>query len=234
MNIDAFTGRAKAYAEVRPGYPDEAVEYIKTLAPRDAVFADVGAGTGKFTKLLAEYDYKIFAVEPNSDMRGQLELTLAPFPNALIINGTAEATTLLDNSVDVITNAQALRRFDIKKFRAECKRIGKADPIIITVFNDGERFSTEYKTMDKVSEGYAKATGELYQNPDVRKFSNPIHFTRDKWLLYYSSMEGVPLEGEEGYESHTAELNDKFDRYNIDGIICLDLTTYVYSERINM
>jgi hypothetical protein len=45
-------------------------------------------------------------------------------------------------------------------------------------------------------------------------------------------MEGVPLKGDEGYEAYTAELNEKFDRDSVDGVLCLNEVTYVYSERI--
>ena len=123
MNIEAFTGRAQAYVKARPGYPDEAIEYISTLVPPNAVFADIGAGTGIFTELIAKYGYEVFAVEPNADMREQLAITLAPFPKTHIAYGTAETTTLADDSVDVITNAQALNRFDLDLFRAECLRL---------------------------------------------------------------------------------------------------------------
>ena len=232
MNIDAFTNRARAYAKARPSYPYKAVAYIRSLVPQEAAFADIGAGTGKFTLLLARYGNAIFAVEPNADMREQLIASLAPFPNATVVTGTAEATTLGEHCVDAITNAQALRRFDIDSFRAECQRIGKPSPAVITIFNDGQRFSTDHKAMDEVSEGYAKATGALYRNPDVRKFPNPVRFTRAKWLLYYSSMEGVPLKGDAGYEAHIAELNEIFDRHSLDGQIRLYLTTYVYSEKL--
>ncbi|MDR0294063.1 MAG: hypothetical protein LBH95_07930 [Oscillospiraceae bacterium] len=49
MNTDLFTGKAQAYASARPGYPDKAMAYIRSLCPPGAVFADIGAGTGKFT-----------------------------------------------------------------------------------------------------------------------------------------------------------------------------------------
>jgi len=222
MNTEAFTGRAQAYVKARPGYPNEAIEYIRSLESPVAVYADVGAGTGKLTELLARYGNEIYAVEPNTDMLAQLTLTLASFPNAKIINGTAEATMLPNNSVDVITNAQALRRFDLDRFRVECLRIGKHNPIVISVFNDGT----------EVSPGYLKSTEVLYRAPVIRKFPNPAYFTRDKWLLYYSSMEGVPLKGDTGYEAFTVELNEIFDRDSVDGVLRLNEMTYVYSERI--
>jgi 16S rRNA A1518/A1519 N6-dimethyltransferase RsmA/KsgA/DIM1 with predicted DNA glycosylase/AP lyase activity len=92
MNTENFSGKAQAYAAARPGYPDEAIEYIRSLVRQDAVFADVGAGTGKFTELIARHGYEVFAVEPNDDMRKQLEITLKPYINVKIINGAAEKT----------------------------------------------------------------------------------------------------------------------------------------------
>ena len=222
MGIGAFTNRAEAYAKTRPGYPDEAVEYICTLVPRNAVFADVGAGTGILTALIAYHGFEIFAVEPNADMLEQLAISLVPFPKTKIFDGTAENTKLPNNCVDVITNAQALRRFDIDMFRTECLRIGKTNPIVITIFNGGNGGSASYE----------QALRALYRNPDVRKFPNPLYFTRDKWHLYYASMEGVPLKGEAGYEAWTAELNERFDRDSVDGALRENLMTYVYSERL--
>jgi len=102
MSIENFTGKAEAYAKGRPSYPKAAIDTIVRLAPSGAVFADIGAGTGKFTVKLAERGYSVFAVEPNTDMRMQLAITLALFSNVKIIDGTAEATTLPDHSVDIL------------------------------------------------------------------------------------------------------------------------------------
>jgi len=134
MNTEAFTGKAQAYAKARPGYPDEAMMYICNLAAPNAVFADVGAGTGKFTALLARYGYDIYAIEPNADMRRELAITLAPYPNTKIVNGTAEATTIHGNSIDVITCAQAIGWFDLNAFRTECQRIGKCGAIVVSAY----------------------------------------------------------------------------------------------------
>jgi len=226
MNHEAFTGRAQAYAKARPGYPDEVIEYIRTLVPPNAVFADIGAGTGIFTALPARYGNRTFAVEPNADMRKELAITLSSFPNVEIIDGSAEATTLSDNSVDVITNAQALNRFDTDAFRSECLRIGKPGFIVASIYND------EIKDDYTGSPRYKKSTEAFYMNPVVREFPNPVFFTREKWLMYYSSMEGVPLESEPGYESYTAELNRRFDQDNVDEILCLNLVTMVYWEKM--
>ena len=222
-NIEAFSGRAQAYTIARPGYPDAAIAYICSLVPTDAVFADIGAGTGKFTECIAKHGYSIFAVEPNDDMRAELVKTLASFRNSTIVNGSAEATTLSEKSVDVIANAQTLNRVDIDLFRAECKRIGRQNPIVFTLFN-----------VEKGEENprYIKSTSAFYRNPVVMEFHNPVFFTRDMWLLYFLSMEGVPMPTDPGYETYTAELNEKFDHESKDGLLHLELVTKVYSERM--
>ena len=225
MITEQFTGRAQAYVKARPGYPDEAIEYIYNLSPQGAVFADIGAGTGKFTELLARYGNEIFAVEPNADMREQLVITLAPFPNTKIFDGTGEATNLPDKSVDVIISAQALSKFDGEVFRIECLRIGKTDPIVISLWN-GEQG-------DERLGNYEKPLKALYKNPTVRYFPNTVYFTRDKWLLYHASMAGVPMtESDAHYKEYTAKLNATFDRESVDGILRHDLITKVYSERL--
>ena len=54
MNTEQFTGRAEVYAKGRPDYSKAAIEAIVGLAPSGAVYANIGAGTGKFTVTLAE------------------------------------------------------------------------------------------------------------------------------------------------------------------------------------
>ncbi len=121
QNTEFFTGKAEAYAKARPGYCDAAMDYIFSLVPGDAALVEIGAGTGKFTLSLTRRGHAIFAVEPNADMRRQLTAAAAAYPSVSIIDGTAEATSLPDNSVDAVLCAQALHWFDPEAFRAECK-----------------------------------------------------------------------------------------------------------------
>ena len=226
MNTEKFTGKAQAYANARPGYPDEAMEYIKTLIPANAVIADIGAGTGKFTELLARYGYEIFAVEPNADMRGQLDALLTRFPNIKIVDGTAEATTIPDHSVDVITCAQALHWFDPEAFRAECRRIGKADVLVITIYNNtpGGSSITHSK----------QSTDVFYKNSTIKEFPNPMLYSRESWLQYMTSHSHDPLPSDPGSDAHITEMNAVFDRENVDGFLRRDVVTKVYSERIGL
>ena len=224
MNTDLFTGKAEAYAKARPGYPDAAVDYICSFAPPNAVFADIGAGTGKFTELLARKGYDLFAVEPNADMREQLAATLKPYPNAKIVDGSAEVTTLSDQSVDVITCAQALHWFDPDAFRAECRRIGKPACIVIAVYNNTPGGSSMTHSRE--------STDVFFSNPSVREFPNPMFYSRERWLAYMMSHSQNPLPSDPRYAEHIAEVNAIFDSENIDGLLRRDVITKVFSERI--
>lgn len=224
MSIDNFTGRAEAYAKGRPGYPKAAIERIVELAPSGSVFADIGAGTGKFTVTLAESGYSVFAIEPNVDMRGQLAVTLAPFPNAKIMDGIAEATTLPDHSVDIITVAHALHWFNLDAFRAECQRVVKPGGLVIAIYNltpGGEMINISKQTTDA-----------FFTKPATWEFPNPMDYTRDNWLAYIASQENYPLPTDPGYDKHIAAINAAFDRDSSDGLLHINRVTKVYCERI--
>ena len=77
---ERFSNRVEAYRH-RPGYPGEVVDLIRRqagLSLGDAV-ADIGSGTGIFTRLLLEADLGVTAVEPNDAMRAAAERDLASF-----------------------------------------------------------------------------------------------------------------------------------------------------------
>ncbi len=224
MNTEKFTGKAEAYTKARPSYPEIAIDYIASLAPEGAVFADVGAGTGKLTELIARRGYTVLAVEPNADMREQLAITLQPYPNAKIIVGTAEATTITDNSVDVIICAQALHWFDPDLFRAECKRIGKPGALAIAVYNNTP--SNNSITHSKTS------TEAFFKKHTTKEFPNPIFYTRERGLAFMTSHSHDPLPTDANYAEHIAEMNKVFDRESVDGLLRRDVVTTVYSEFI--
>lgn len=224
MNTENFTGKAEAYAKGRPGYPKTAIETIFGLAPSGAVFADIGAGTGKFTVKLAESGYPVFAVEPNADMREQLAITLAPFANATIMDGTAEATALPDHSVDILTVAHALHWFNLDAFRAECRRVVRPGGLVIAIYN--------YLPGGEMIDLYKRTVDAFFTKPTTWEFPNPMDYMRDNWLAYIASQDDNPLPTDPGYDAHIAAINAAFDHDSVDGLLHFDRVTKIYSERI--
>ena len=223
MDLDNFTNRAEAYAMGRPGYTKEAIEKIAELVPEDAVFADIGAGTGKLTKELAEQGYTVYAVEPNEDMRKQLAITLEACAGVSIVDGTAENTTLPDKSIDVITVAHALHWFDLERFRAECHRILKPGGRVIVLYN--------HVPGKEKTDFCRQAVDKFFADPVSWTFDNPISYTRENWIAYIQSQDDGILPGQQGYEEFTAALNEKFDEDSRDGVLRCDRLTGIYMER---
>src|SRR5262249_21880478 len=100
---ERFSARADAYAQARPSYPAEVLDVLRTEYGlcRDSVVADLGSGTGIFTRLLLESGALIYAVEPNADMRAEAIRELGTNQRFRSVEGRAEATTLEDASVDL-------------------------------------------------------------------------------------------------------------------------------------
>ena len=131
MNEQKFTGKADLYEKFRPGYPDELIDFLYEKARCEQV-ADIGAGTGIFTRCLLKKPWNIIAVEPNADMRGILER----IGGIKVMNAPAESTGLADNSVGLVTAAQAFHWFDEDKFKAECCRVLTKGGRLAIIFNE--------------------------------------------------------------------------------------------------
>lgn len=106
------------YERGRPGWPPEVVD-VPGLPPTATVL-DLGAGTGKLTRLLVGAFERVVAVEPADAMRRLLE---ALCPEAEALPGTAQAIPLADASVDAVFAAQAFHKFDDERAVAQIARV---------------------------------------------------------------------------------------------------------------
>jgi SAM-dependent methyltransferase len=114
-----FARSAEAYDRGRPGYPAEAIEWLRgrlDLGPTTRV-VDLAAGTGKLSRALAATGCSVTAVEPVAEMRA-----LIPSP-VDAVEGTAEAIPLGDSSADLVAVGQAFHWFDWDPALAEIRRV---------------------------------------------------------------------------------------------------------------
>ncbi len=117
-----FQAGADAYERARPSYPADAVAAIVSaldLRPGRTVL-DLGAGTGKLTRLIEPSGARILALEPVQAMRARL---VEAVPGAEAVDGTAEAIALPNASVDAIVVAQAFHWFDAIRALSEMHRV---------------------------------------------------------------------------------------------------------------
>ena len=122
-----FSSRVENYIKYRPGYPPDMLDLLKKKCglPDASVIADIGSGTGILTELFLRNGNPVFGVEPNREMREAAERLLGKHPNFTSISGTAESTTLKNQSVGFITASQAFHWFDRERARREFLRILK-------------------------------------------------------------------------------------------------------------
>jgi SAM-dependent methyltransferase len=97
---------------------------------------DVGAGTGKLTRVLARRYAKVYAVEPLDGMRAILERVV---PQAEALPGSATEIPLPDASVDAVFAGQAFHWFATDEAIAEIARVLRSRGVFADVWNEGDQ-----------------------------------------------------------------------------------------------
>jgi SAM-dependent methyltransferase len=160
--LNRFSTRATAYAKHRPSYPEEAIAVILEGNGNldQLVAADIGAGTGISSRLLAQNGIGVIAVEPNLKMRE------AATPHRLVEfrNGTAENTNLPQASVDLVTCFQAFHWFNPEPTLQEFQRILKPSGRLAVVWNNRDQddeFTQSYTELVKIASNQHPAESRL-------------------------------------------------------------------------
>lgn len=174
--LTRFSNRAVDYAKYRPSYPDAAIDTVlENLGePSQLVAADMGAGTGISSRLLADRGVRVLAIEPNLAMAQAAQL----HPLVEFCTGTAEQTHLPGASVNLVTCFQSFHWFEPESSLLEFHRILKRSGRLALVWNDRD-------PEDEFQEGYSRLVRLVSNNhPAERRlvsvdslFSSP-HFTR--------------------------------------------------------
>lgn len=130
----SFDRAAADYELGRPGYPPDTVDVCARelgLSGMSGV-VDVGAGTGKLTRLLVDRFDSVVAVESANAL---CELLTALVPTADVRAGTAEALPLEDATADAIFVAEAFHWFDGPRALREFARVLRPRGALILVWN---------------------------------------------------------------------------------------------------
>lgn len=133
-----FTGLADNYTKFRPGYAPSVLKAILGVIDKDVQTldcADVGAGTGIWTRQLAAANVKsVRAVEPNDDMRNAGIAASEGLPITWA-KGTGEETGLADGSVDLLSMASSFHWTDFEKATAEFNRVLRPEGRFVALWN---------------------------------------------------------------------------------------------------
>ena len=162
-----FSGLAKDYSTYRPSYSKSVLKSLIALlnnSVHECDFADVGAGTGIWTRLVESYNPKsITAIEPNEDMRN---VGIRDSSNTKIKwqEGSGEKTGLESKSMDMISMASSFHWVDFEKGCKEFHRVLKNNGRFVALWNP--RKLQENPLLEKL-EGYISLL-----KPDYKRISS--------------------------------------------------------------
>jgi SAM-dependent methyltransferase len=247
---ERFSSRVEHYVRCRPTYPKEVLEVFTQecgLSPNSEI-ADVASGTGIFTRLLLENGNHVFAVEPNSDMRRAGEEYLAKYPNFTSVDGTAEATTLADGSVSLITAAQAAHWFDRDQALKEFRRILKPGGFVALVWNQrrfgASHFDRDYEQLivkfgidyGEVQRRGRASEGDQFFAPckcGHKVLANYQDLNCEDLQGRLLSSSYLPQSGDSRYAPMLIELRQLFEAHQHGGRVRMNYDTKIYFSNLS-
>ncbi len=243
-NTKRFSDRVQDYIKFRPGYPAEVVKYLeeKLKLKPGKIIADIGSGTGISSNLFLKNGFNVIGVEPNKEMREAAEKMLSGFSNFISVNGTAEKTTLAENSIDVIFCAQAFHWFDREKSKTEFHRILKPNGNIVLAWNSRNtktHFQKEYENaLNDSLEEYKVVNHRNIRDEEIALFFHPKKMNK----FCVANKQIFDLDGLKGrlnsssYFPKSGAIHDKlmhimeqiFEKYQLNNTIEFDYETEIY------
>lgn len=234
-----FSDRAADYAKYRPSYPAAAIDVIlEGLGlPGELVAADIGAGTGISSRLLAERGVHVKGIEPNAAMR---EAAL-PHPLVEFRDGTAEATNLPNASVDLVVCFQSFHWFNPAPTLVEFRRILKPTGRLAVVWNDrnqDDEFTQLYTRAVQIASNHHPAesrlvsvepllSSPLFPNVLCHTFAYRQELDQDELIGRTMSVSYIPRSGQP-HQQLISDLKELYTLRNENSKVYLVYRTSVY------
>ncbi len=219
----SFGGVAEAYERGRPTYPVEAVRWL--LGEQALTVLELGAGTGKLTRVIAQLGHDVHATDPDSEMLKILEREL---PGVRAAEASAEDIPLGDASVDAVIAAQAFHWFDLDRALPEISRVLRPGGHLCLVWNYRNEKIPWVRRL-----GGLIGTQEQQEDPaQALIFSELFGFVEDKEFAHWQvihrksiqdlvlSRSNVAVLDEQGRAAKLAEVLAFYDEYGrgMDGM----------------
>jgi SAM-dependent methyltransferase len=143
-----FGDGADAYERGRPSYPaDEVGALARRLGlTADGAALDLGAGTGKLTRLLLPLAARMIAVEPSEAMLAELR---AQLPAVEARAGTAESIPLEPGSVDAVFSGEAFHWFGTPDACREIARVLRPGGALVLLWNRARWTETDLPWLER-------------------------------------------------------------------------------------
>ncbi len=241
-----FSDRVEDYVKYRPHYSHDVVQALKAacgLLP-EHVIADIGCGTGLLAEIFLENGNRVIGVEPNREMRLAGEDYLSAYSSFSAVDGSAEHTSLADQSADFVIAGQAFHWFRPPEARSEFARILKPGGWTVLVWHDRDIVSTPFLRAYEVflrqySNDYEQVTHKYLASYEaLQRFFAPDQVQlikqHNEQRLDFDGLRGrllsssyIPKSGER-YEAMMQALPTLFEEHAVDDRVVLEYDTKIY------
>jgi ubiquinone/menaquinone biosynthesis C-methylase UbiE len=161
-----FDKLAQDYAKYRPGYSETVLKALLSLVEKNDIdFADVGAGTGIWTRIVSKNPRikSAIAIEPSDQMREQGLLGNGNL-NIEWKKGNGENTGLAPDSKDLLSMASSFHWVDFEKGMKEFARVLRSGGRFVALWNP--RFLKDNPVLVEIEEQISKLC------PDIKRVSS--------------------------------------------------------------
>ena len=217
---DYFSSVSTSYRDYRPRYPVALFEHLAEIAPGRSLAWDVATGSGQAAGQLAQFFQRVIATDAseeqvrNAERADKIEYCVEP----------AEASGHENDSVDLVTVAQALHWFDLPAFEREARRVARPgailaawsygilqstpaiDAVIESLYNGilGEYWTPERRI---VEQGY-RDVAFGFEPLDCPAFAMRAHWTAGHMLGYLSTWSAARRYEEQHGDDPVSQVRD--------------------------
>lgn len=219
-----FSSSPEAYKNFRPTYPKTLYEYLANLSPAKDLVWDCGCGNGQASVALAEHFKQVQATDVSAEQISEAQVA----DNIRYSVCPAEKIEAADNSIDLITVAQAIHWFDHPVFFKEADRVLKPKGIIAAwgyqLINSNpmldaiiEELHTDLvgpfwpKGRELLDEGYTKIPF-LYPRLETPAFKMQCHWQLQQLMGYLNTWSAVKAYQQKHGENPVEIMQDEIIR----------------------
>ncbi len=183
MKFGDFDKLAVNYARYRPTYNFLLTKKIIKQFKKKKIVLELGAGTGKFTKILKKLNYfnKIIAIDPSKKMM-EHGINFLGKKKITWINTKAENIKIKSDSVDLICAASSFHWFNNKMSLFKLSKILKNNCYFLIIYNSRKTsLSKDEKRIDHLLKNKYKikkriSSGRLFTKKKLEKDLNKSNF----------------------------------------------------------
>lgn len=222
---------AEQYDLYRPAPPREVESIFGDLRARRVL--EVGAGTGKWTRLMIELGADVTVVEPDDDMRAVL---VRRSPDVHTLKGVAEALPVDDATFDAVLVSSAWHWFEQPAATHEMARVLRDGGSLFVLWNGFSRdvawlapfiaLRDRPEDQGKRPRGWAADLG-IESDFDVEtQLAIDWTWTRDvdELVSLFGTYSGAIIRTDEQRHDMETELRRRFSEIAVDGVLEMPMT----------